>query len=163
MSDDQTVYVVFSGYYSDKGVDAVFSTEDAARRYCDAREFQETFSKEHYYESYVLDPLDRIAEGRIWHVVDFDPDGTVTSVVPDSRTEFPGIYGIEVEATSVEAIDADDDDHQDVPAERVKVSARTASGKEWLRVWVEARDPEHAVKIASEKRAEYLARQAGIS
>jgi hypothetical protein len=139
MSDERTVYVVMSGYYSDKSVEAVFSTEEAAKRYCDIRNKTASYSSEFHYDDYILDPLDRIADGRLWHRVEFDPDGTVGEVV------------------------AGDEDGKYFPAEVVWVSARTASGKAWLRVWVEARDPEHAVKIASEKRAEYLAQQAGIS
>jgi hypothetical protein len=118
------VFIVTAGEHSDYGIAAVFSTEGAAQRYCDTRNTG-GYGDDHRIEEYELD----------------EP-------VPD-LVRYKASFG-SGESLYLSVYDREEDD---TPKERIRVwtdSARTSMQVEFL---IDARDAEHARKIAGEKGA----------
>lgn len=136
MDANRTVYVVTEGFYSDMSVVAVFSEQATAERYCEVKN-RAKGTDAYAFSAYPLDPVDPgMGAERWWYSVQFASGGSHWSTLRD-----------DVEMAPEQAIDAYVDPY----------------GRHIVQVWVEARDPEHALKIASDKRAEWLARRENVA
>lgn len=139
MSEQQAssgmVYIVTRGAYSDYRIEAVFDDETAANDYCERRNqslTQRSIYDEFHVEPYELNTVSTRDRSGRWWYEVFFEGEEITYVYLD------------------EYID-------DTPEPMV---SRTHDGR--LVFYVEAATPEQAEKIAQDKRAEYLADQAGI-
>lgn len=124
------IYIVTSGIYSDYGIDAVFDNKDLAQAFCD--KFNRVNS---WYEMGVEE----------WEI---NPNDFQTDLNPFNVV----FYG----ATSdVKEVREASDEYWNFAKNRPQVT------KEWqnLTAHVWARDKDHAIKIANEKRAQYINNQ----
>jgi hypothetical protein len=127
-----TVYVITSGEYSDYHIVAVCSNEEKADTLCDAlNKNLDSSSNRVMVEEYEIDEVaDRVQQGFLpWRVV-MERDGS-------SRVFRTGV--------------PTDNFHD------LKIRHNRPSNTYWLEGLVWAKDSEHAVKIANEKRSALIA------
>jgi hypothetical protein len=139
MSNDtqKKVYIVTHGDYSDYRIDGVFSTKERAN------EFIRTRVRYGDIEEWDVDAFDELIRSGLYrYIVWFDEDG---------NADLPPICR------------PDESDLAQPEVTEVNDSMRYRPSPLRLRVDVWARDDEHAIKVASEKRAQYLAERAGIT
>lgn len=127
-----TVYVVTSGSYSDYSINAVFSTREKAERYIDLFCAKNGYD-EAGIEEWELDPYEKeMREGIRAYMVHMDEDGNVTSL---------RLSGAPIGESSFVRL----------PDNIANYSGNRFYGS------IHARDEEHAVKIANERRLMLLA------
>ena len=130
---DKIVYVVTSGSYSDYGIVAMFSTEDAAKMFME-RHPKSGFGGYNDIEQYTLDDnVEKMREGFSQYWVQMHDDGS-TLQPPETNT---WSYG-ETDC---------------------KFMLHAHSGKRFFNWFGWAKDPTHALKIANEVRIQLLASQ----
>jgi hypothetical protein len=131
----KTIYVVTSGSYSDYGIDAMFSTEAKANQFIDK------YGKSSYdsmgIEEYVLDEVtDLLDKGMVQWSVQMNYDGDVIKVVETNN------YGLANATNSFW--------YGPRRADNPKTNLN-------MNTYVFAKDKDHAVKIAGERRTRAIA------
>ena len=128
--NDNKVYVIIAGEYSDKHVDRVFSKKELANEYLD------THGDGYYLEEYTLDePVDR--QTRVFSIK-MAIDNKEIIEVDEFPKDFKDIVQVVEERRYLTH------DYNNIPA---------------LRFFIESDSREHAIKIASERFGEVIAQE----
>ena len=134
MSEPKDVYVVTDGEYSDYRILDVFDDRALAERYCDAHGIDAS----HHIDTYTLNAVpDEVRQGLSSLLVRWDGEKFLA------------------EKTTLSA----SDDEPYLPCQTRRDGVARDYG--WTTCW--ARDEEHAIKIATERRAMHLARESGMA
>jgi len=137
---EQTVYLVTQGEYSDRHVLAVFSTEEKAQKFiemCNEKYDSARKNAEDYY----------LTNCWIWAV-----NSKIESFELDALADGPrqGLFSYEVWMDM-------NGDVREVELKLGTPSNRHEIHNDTMTLWVQARDEQHAVKIANERRAQWIA------
>lgn len=137
----KTIYIVTDGEYSDYQIVAVFDDEALAEA------FRQHFGYEHGLEEFTLNPATReVREGVTVYEVHMAKDGDVRGPVKSG-----GYFDLPATEVSIWGYDHRSNQWTSIPYMRKHEWWNTL----FVRCW--AKDERHAIKIANEKRAEWLA------
>lgn len=124
------IYVVTSGAYSDYGIDAVFDTEELAKKYIAS--FNKGGFYEMFIEEWILNPnKEEIKEGRKAYRIRMDKQGNTTEIEWSNSA-----FGFK---------------------EKIGDGISFTYNNQFMNCYCFAKDDKHAVKIANERRIQYIA------